>query len=573
MLALVGSRGAAIVNATSIILSVTLGSAIVVWGGVHLYARSSVADLDQISNLLAWLNPLVCGATFAAVAGLMLARRDDVRWIRGLLSRWQWFAIALILVVAVVMRIALVPASERLYYDEHTYLDIARGIVDEGRARVAVVGIIEDGRYRCEVCSYPHWPAAWPTLVAAGSTVGGELRDWARALSLLLSLGGTLLVACIAAALFSGAHALLAAAAYASLPANVAWSRSGASEGLAVFGALLAVFVAVRLAERPHPALAWLLAAVLTVAALVRNEGFLIVGVCLVFLVARGGWGVLPTVLLPGAVMTVVLIPHALHLGVIAHGYDPAMPGEVGMGLAHFAGNLASLRSYLSGEPVTAVGLGLAAYGLLAATPARSAIPLGAWILLTLFPPLFYFAGSYTLPGGDRFALAWLAPVALGMSAGLMRLRCAVALGGRFSLTVAVAGVYCATLIWAARHTANQDLVTEVPRADTAFLRAALTAIPRDAVVLTAIPAVALAEGRSAAMAAWVACEPGYLDALASRAGGRLFFFVAPSLSAGGSQEGGECEARLIARAEPVAEAETSAGLKVLYQVRSEDVR
>jgi len=543
--------------------------AALLWIGAFLYARSPTTDMPLLTGTLSWLGPWMCAIAFLAAGLLILTDGSGWRWMVRLLSGRQWALVVTMLAAVLTARLALVPAQARLYYDEHTYAEIARGIADQGRVQVATLGRIDDRGYTCEVCSYPHWPAAWPTLVAAALSIDAQPLETARNLNLLLSLVGMIAVALLGAALYTGSHGVLAAIVYAGLPANAAWSRTGTAETLAACTAALAVLLALRYAGAPYPRNAWALAALLAVAVQVRNESLMLVAVCLMVIFARDGSQGLGAARWPAAVAAIILLPQAMHLGVLTHGYDPDLPGEVGFGLTHLTTNLGALARYLAGEPVTTAALGLAFYGLVIATPRRVALPLVAWLALGMGPALFYFAGRVTLPGGERMLLAWLAPLSLGAAAGLVDLGRRVPALHPFVFGTLSATLFGIVLVWGAQHTASQDLETAIPRADTAFLREALADLPPDALVITAVPALVLAEGRSAAFTPWAGCAPDALEGLAADAGGGLFYFIAPSVSPDRWADGRDCEAALLAatEVETVRQVRTAAGRQGLYRL------
>lgn len=528
-------------------------------------------DRALMFSILEWLSPAACAASMAALLGAAILCRAHIGGMVRALTRRQWAALLGILSAALLARLALVPATERVYYDEHTYLQIARGIADEGRGRVASYGVIEGDRYRCRIGSYPHWSLGWPTLLAGGLRLTGHSRTSAWTLNLLLSLATAVLVAWLGSALVPGRPVGLAAAAiYACLPANQIWSRTAASEVFAAFGAVLAVLCAVRFAETQDRRSGYLLAASLAVGVQTRNEMLLLLPACAALVGLVGGRRALREGLWPGALALVLLLPQALHLGVISRAYDPNLAPGSGFGLRYVAANIASVAQYLRGEWVALICVVLALVGASRKRIGKAALGLWLWALLSWLSPMIHFGGSYAFPGGERFVLAWLPPVALAAGAGLcalhytLRRRCPPWLEA-----AVVSAAFLGVLWWTGGRAASEDRQTDVPRGDTAFLRSVLRLVPHDGIVVSADPPVIITEGRSAVFLPSVGCDPGLLAALAARYRDRLYFFLSPSSLPEQWPGGGECKRRLLAALPPelLAEERTPHGVRALYRL------
>jgi hypothetical protein len=520
----------------------------------------------SVFSTLEWLSPAACALSMAVLLVAATLCRARIAGAARLLTRRQWLALAGVLSAAMVARLAIIPATERLYYDEHTYLQLARGIAEEGRARVAAVGVIDARGYRCESGAYPHWPSGWPTLMAPFLRLGNYSRWVGPALNLGLSLATVVLVALLAAILVPGRPLWLAAAAiYACFPANQIWSRSSASEVFAAFGAVLAVLAAVRYAQKPDPRLGVFLAASVALAAQIRNEGILLVPVCAVFLGYTGGWRALRASLWPFALTVVLLLPEAAQIWALSRAYDPNLTEGSGFGLRYFPANVTSLAEYLRADWMVLLCLVLAFVG------ASRVRVVWFWTACGVLPALFYFAGSYSFPGGERFALGWLPPLALAAGAGLCAVHGSLSdFVGRRWLSVGWVVVFLGALLWTGPRVAAEDRQTEIPWADCTFLRAALRLVPEGGMVISADPPVVIAEGRSAAFLPWVGRDPGRLEGLAARYPDTLYYLTAPSSSPSQWPQGAESERRIFSffLPEVVAREPVAGGARLLYRLR-----
>lgn len=547
-----------------------LALAIGVWAALFASGRWGRSDPAEV---LEWLVPAACAASMlgAAVAGI--ACRAEIWSAARAPGKRAWLLIGAAVAMALFARLALVPATERLYYDEHTYLQLARGIAAEGRASVASYGVLRNGIYHCEIGSYSHWSLGWPTALAAGFRLTGVARWTGRAMNLVLSLSSAILVALVAALLFPGARVCVAAAAiYACLPANQIWSRTSVSEVFAAFAAILAVMSAALFARSPNRRLGWLLAVSAALAAEARNETILLLPVCALMVLALGGRKPLAAAVRPGIAAVVLLWPQAAHLGYISRSYDANQVAGSGFSIGYVPGNLASVVQYLRGEPLLLAAIVLAVIGTSHARMGGSAWPLWAWLVGALLAPMVHFGGSYAFPGGERFALAWLPALSLAAACGLYAFHHSIA--PHLPRWLPAAGwslLYVAVLWTAGSHAVREDLKMAVPRRDLAFLRESLRSIPRDGVVVSSDPPAVIAEGHSTVFLTWAGAEADRLNRLAREHAGKLYYFESPSSSPRQWPDGPACHQRVMSffRAEPVARESSPDGVRVLYRLRN----
>ncbi len=542
------------------------------WAVLFWWAHWGTREPATLVTLLEWLSPAACGLSMLAAAGTALACTREVSgWLKPL-GRAGWALLFGIVTATLVARLATVPATERVYYDEHTYLQLARGLADEGRARVASYALIEDRHYRCEIGSYGHSSLGWPTLLAVLLRLSGYARWTGAVTSLGLSLATIVLVALLALALVPHRPVwLLAAAVYACSPPNQIWSRTSASEVFAAFAATWAVLCTVRFAQEPSRRLGLLMAASIAMAVQVRNESVLLLPVCAVLAGSLGGRRALREAGWPAAITVVLLLPQGLHLAHVSRAYDPNLAEGTGFGVRFVASNLDSLLQYLRSEWIVLGFLVVALFGASGARLGKAALGVWAWAACAWLAPLAHFGGSYTFPGGERFALAWLPAISLGAGCGLYLAHRAMTTWVPPRLLMAAwTAVFLAALMRAGPHAAVEDAKTGVPRRDCAFLRTALASLPQDAMIVSSDPPVVLAEGRSAVFLPWAGSDQARIEDVARRYQGRLYYFVSPSSSPGQWRDGPECERRItsLLQAEPVKQSHTADGLRALYRLR-----
>jgi len=550
------------------IISLVMG--VIVMVCTFSWARWWRDDIRQILVLLEWLTPAASAISMLAVLVLVVVCRSHISGLVRLLKRRDWLLLGIVILIAMVLRIVLIPATERVYYDEHTYLQIARGIADEGRARVASYGVLQQNRYQCRRCSYPHWPAGWPTLLAIALRLMNYARWTGSIVNLFLSFSTVVLVALITASLFPSKSIWQAAAAiFACLPANQVWSRTSAAEVFGVFAATFAVMCAIRFSQAPSRRFGYLLAASIALATQVRNEMVLLIPVYGLFIVSLGGVKALKEMRWPAIVLVLFLIPQSLHLGYISRSYQPGIEGA-GFSLRYFSSNIMSVAGYLYKEPVSLLILIPAFLGSWRSFLRKAVLPLWVWGFSAFLLPMFHFGGSYAYPGGERFLLAWMPAIVIMAGSGFYVLHAMIARYLHQRVLAAVwLGIFFCILLWAGPHAASEDRGTRIPREDSTFLRNALRSVPEDGIVVTADPPTVIAEGRSAIFILWAGSNMQRLQQLGANWKDKIYFFVSPSSLPSYWPGGEECEKRLLSmfQAKVVKQQKAPEGLRVLYKL------
>jgi hypothetical protein len=311
---------------------VSVGVISVLWVVLFLWAARRIpSDASRVHSILEWLCPLGCLLSMCVlVLGI----------IKGLLSLRVRFwprlepgiELLCILSMSAALRLAVIPRTERLYYDEHCYQQLARGIAEEGRLRAADYAHIDDGEYTCGSWIYPHWPPGWPTLLAVYGKVTG-CRHWTLPfLNLSLSLLTVIAVSGVSWTLWPGSKAwLFTAALYGCAPDNIIWSLTTASETSSALWITLSFLCAISFARTGKDAWGYMLVGSTAMAIYTRNELVVLLPVCMLLIVCLGGIRAAKQTLWPGGILMALLLPHSLHLGVTLRAYDQYLLFEDGV--------------------------------------------------------------------------------------------------------------------------------------------------------------------------------------------------------------------------------------------------
>lgn len=545
----------------------------ILWLALFLWAaRRAPSNVARVHALLEWLCPLGCvlsmGILVLGILGQLLSLRGRFPpgWVRAT-------GLFCILAASAVLRFAMIPRTERVYYDEHCYQQLARGMAAEGRLRLADYGLIDHGEYASKSWTYPHWPAGWPTLLAVyGKVVGGH-REALPYLNFSLSLLTLIAVSGVAWTLWPHHKAwLFAAALYGCAPDNIIWSLTTASETSGALWITLSLLCAISFAKTTRKTWGYLLAGSVAVAVYTRNELVLLLPACTLLIVCLGGVPAARRALGPGTILLVLLLPYSLHLGVTLRGYDQYLLFEDAVfSVQHVGPNLLSLGEHLRQEPVALAILCLVAASLWTIRSKKVVLPLGAWLLSIVVLSSLHFAARYSYPGGSRFSLAWLptACVLAGYSLSTVHARI-----GRFAhprIAECLAGIlFLLVLSWSALYARWSDQATSMPRTDVSFLRACMRGIPCGSLVVCSNPSVVIAEGVSSVSVYRLVENAAIYHDVVSRYSDRVYFYDCPTLSPVAQDEVGKAAIQQLLttfQARILSEQTDQTGRRVFYQL------
>ena len=191
-------------------------------------------------TLLQFWSLEICVALGLAVCAL--GSRDLWR----LIDRRHLLGVALPLVLGLGMTVAVVPRTNRIFFDEQIYQSIGQNFADLHRAQMCNDGAIENGRLRCSIGEYNKQPYAYPHLLSVAYRafgVGPAPAFAVNALAMGLSIAFVYL---IVALLFADrVAAFFAALLFALTPQQLVWSASAAVEPSASAACLAALLAAV----------------------------------------------------------------------------------------------------------------------------------------------------------------------------------------------------------------------------------------------------------------------------------------------------------------------------------------
>ncbi len=404
----------------------------------------------------------------------------------------------------------LAPQTNRIFYDEHIYMQIGQTIAHTGRAEYANYAQVEYGDFTM----YDGWvnkqPNGHPYLLSWMYRLFGASEPVSFAtIRVVTGLTAAVLYFALVLAPWTlpTGTPIAAALCFSFTPLVLWWGRTTAVEPTAAAATAIAFFaVCVHARWRDSdtgegsPLTALLLATAAAFAAYFRPESLLIFPVAASLLLAadrrfledRTTWAAL-------GLSLALITPHLLHLWSVRTEDWGATNGQR-FGLAFLAKNLESNAGYfVQGKWFPLAGTLLALAGLAWLAILNRKLGWGAvlWFILSWGIFVLFYAGGYYYGASSRYAVVSAAPVALLMGIGAAASW--AMLRRRPFLLGAVGAAIVMNWICAMHFVPTLGRESNQARADISFAREAAAMLPTGSLVISTDPCVWNMLGRNAA--------------------------------------------------------------------------
>lgn len=403
----------------------------------------------------------------------------------------------------------LAPRTNRIFYDEHIYMQIGQTLAHTGRAEYGNHANAEHGEFEVFDAWVNKQPNGHPYLLSWCYRLFGVSETvshlWVRTLvgltAALLYLGLVL----VPERLPRGTP-VAAALAFIFTPLVLWWGHTVAVEPAAVATTVAAIFAACVHARLRDPQTgegtlggATLLAATVAFAAYFRPESLLAFPVAALLLLAlerrscrdRPTWAAL-------ALAIALVMPNLLHLWAV-RGEDWGATDGDRFGGGYLWQNLASNAGYfVQGKwfPVAGTVLALFGAGWLAVRQRLLGMAVGAWLLLSWGIFVLFYAGGYHYGASSRYGVISTAPVALLVGLGAAQVWALV--GGRRFAAGLLGGALLLNWVRAMHYVPTLGREACEARADVAWIREAANTLPDGALVISPNPCLWNILGRNA---------------------------------------------------------------------------
>ena len=403
----------------------------------------------------------------------------------------------------------LAPETNRIFYDEHIYMQIGQTIAHTDRAEYASHANVEYGDFHMIDAWVNKQPNGHPYLLSWVYRLAGVSEGVSHLTSrLITAFTAALIFFALSLAPFSlPAFAPLAAAlCFMFTPLVLWWSRTVAVEPSSAATVAFAFFAACLHARFRDPATGegspftgLLLAATAAFAAYFRPESLLVYPVVATVLLAsdrrfiedRTTWAAL-------ALSFALLAPNLLHLWSVRTEDWGATDGRR-FDVAFVAQNFASNAGYfVQGKwfPVAGTALALAGLGWLLLAARGLAASLVVWFALSWGTFVMFYAGGYYYGASSRYAVISSVPVALFMGIGAAAL---FAIVRHRHVWLSALGVLIGlNWIYALRFVPTLGRESNEARADVAFVYDAAALLPYGSLVISTDPCIWNLAGKNA---------------------------------------------------------------------------
>ncbi|RMG40479.1 MAG: hypothetical protein D6719_10770 [Candidatus Dadabacteria bacterium] len=472
--------------------------------------RLSVLALDILTVLLA--------------AGIICSLKEIWRPFRRL-SKPCMAALPLLYLIIFLIVTFLTPRTNRIYFDEFIYQNVALSILESGRALMVNDGDAENG-YTIRKAEYNKQPPGYPFLLSLLEHLTGVDEYWAHFLNRLLLLTGMLALFGLVWLLnFSEIAAIFSSTFFGLTPVVLRWSNTASSETAAATFSVLALFSTALYARNPLLRTLFTAVVMLALSSMMRPESILIIIPAVVIVWLLGRHELKQVRILAGpALLLLFMLPTIFHLIAVSNenwGSEHSrfsfywvylnLPGN----LTYFLNN----REYPVLFSILAI---LSLY--LNRNKASTYIAL-SWLAVTWGVFIFFYAGSYYYGADDRFVVLSAAP--LSMLAGT-----AVDVLTKYARSAYRKALLLVLLIvslinWAGfiPYITRTGEEANQARASIRFARKILKLIPADAIVFSHIPSFWLIHKKNSLQSSYAMELPDYTATLFKSYSGGVYFY------------------------------------------------
>ena len=484
------------------------------------------------------------------LGGCTTSAMDDLRLTRLLMS-WQFWALEALFAAVVVstclearrMRVdrrtlgaalalgaaawllttTIPPRTNRIFYDEQIYQDVARNLSDLHLAQMCNDGTIQYGRLQCFRGEYNKEPYGYPYLLSILYRIGGVSESAAFHFNHAIAGVAVIVTVLLANQLFQDFPIAVASGLLLALmPMQLTWSATAAAEPSAACFVAAALVAAVHFARtRTTSALACMML-LSGFAATLRPECVLVapLAASAIALLAPEELRRPRTWWMGGLWIMALLVAIAHAIAVRNNPWD-ARGSSIAWQYLH--GNLpANGWFYLRDERFPAIAGAAAIVGLAASTERlRERLFLAAYFLAFWIVFIFFYAGSYNWGANVRYSLMSYVPITIFAAAGLMRV--ARLAGARTRALAWVAAVVVVQFLWYVPLVRATGEEAWASRADVAYAKRFAATLPANAIVLTHNPGMFHVWNVSAAQLSIATDTPEYVDQMFTRYAGGVY--------------------------------------------------
>ncbi len=451
---------------------------------------------------------------------------ENFKFLFGNIKIRQWYLVAVLLLLGVIMAAFVAPRVHRIFYDENIYLNIGQTMAAQKKAAMCADGVNNFGEYHCNQLEHNKQPYGYPYLISivyrifGYSELGGFLlNNFIFGIAIVTAfLLGFLLCNSFAAGIYS---ALI----YALIPENIIWANTTAAEpSAALFTALVVLAGVICVREKNFSSL-FLFSVLLPFSVQFRPESMLIVPVVgLIFLLKDRRILTDVRFYMLMALSFALVIPHLVQLHAVS-GENWGSPGAR-MSASYFISNLkVNSLFYLNNIKFPLIFTVFFATGVILRNQIREELIIITWFIFFWGVFLTFYAGSYEFGQDVRFSLVSYMPLSLLAGLGLFKLEAIFSqknLGKIFKF--AALAVIFVSVSGFLPHVRTIGEEACQARADHRFAMEIAEMLPDNSLVLTHNPNMFLLWGKNAAQAAIATNNEQLIDHYFQKFTGGVYF-------------------------------------------------
>ncbi len=415
----------------------------------------------------------------------------------NLISKKTIMVLGLIFLIGFYLRAFAAPHTERLYFDEDIYLNIAQNIQSNNQALACNNGYIRFGRLHCLEPILNKEPDGWSFLLSLALNFARPEKA-GRWLDIFLSSFSILLVFLIGREFLGERGGLWAAFIYALMPIPIKWAPTIEPDTAFTFFLLFSFWISVL--QTKGMKLGYLLFPLLAFTVQFRPEGVLCLPIILFVLwVDDKGFFKERINLFFSGLFSILLIPYGIHL-FSAKAHHWGSKGPVFSTQYFFYNLLTNLRFFVQPFRFPTIDIFLCALGFIYLYQFRTWKSKGLfcglvlWFILFFSIYLFFYAGSYNYGVDIRFSLSIHPVLAVFSSAGVLFLLEWFDKKD-FNFTPVMAGLLFTFLLLELPRISIIGQQGWQARADHNFITALARTLPENTVVFTHDPSELMAAG------------------------------------------------------------------------------
>ena len=495
-----------------------------------LWQAATLQDFEIKKWLASWT---VISQSFGWIVLIAAAAvsRQALQTVWSALTKGMRRTVLVLMLSSLAAVLLLPPRTNRIYFDEHIYENIAQGIAVAGEAWMCNEGEAEFNSYRPFAKEYNKQPNGHPFYLSIFYRLFGVSESSAHLANNFALLLGTAAVFFGAFLLFSSEiAAMFAGLLYLLTPMNLIWSATVAVEPAAAAFSALAIAAAALYARQPAIGTAALWGSAVGLAAYFRPESIcLVVPALAIVLLFRWRELLEPRFYFGLMLITVLIGVELLHLYVVRNeGWGTT--GER-FSWAAFQSNVQVNGPYLYLNlryPVFFTFLAL--IGVLSISLWRGLSAVLIWFVYSFGIFLFFYAGSFDYGADVRFSMISAAPLSILGGAGAASLAALIRrwqprLMGSLSAVPLLAGAVL--LAWIPFLPLIRSTGTEAAdaRVDIDAIRAFAAELPAESIVLSHTPTVWFMVGRNSSQTSTATYNRAHIDNdYFKRYGGGVYF-------------------------------------------------